>query len=81
MRRVWDCLQEEGREAAAWLGLDFEGILASPVEGVGQGSLSGATRGSIVETVETVRALLLSKALEHIDGQMEVSVSYSGCLY
>ena len=66
MIRVWEDLQREARVAHDWLGLELAGVLASPVEGFGDGSVSGATRGKIVEALEDTRARLLAKALADV---------------
>ena len=41
LRRVWDRLGLEARDAAAWLGEEMEEIFATGVEGVGAGSVKG----------------------------------------
>ena len=63
---MWESIQGEARVAADYLGRDMEGVLTSRVEGLGEDSVTGATRGRIVEAVETTRALLLSKVLEEV---------------
>ena len=63
LRRVWDRLGLEARDAAAWLGEEMEEIFATGVEGVGAGSVTGATRGLLVEAQERIRFRLLTEAL------------------
>ena len=41
LRRCWDKLQIEANQSAAWLGEEVPEVLRSPVEGVGEGSVSG----------------------------------------
>ena len=64
LRRCWDKLQLEANQSAAWLGEEVSEVFRSPVEGVGKGSVSGATRKSITEAVENTRAKVLVKALD-----------------
>ena len=45
LRRGWDLLCREAREAAAWLDSDVEQVFTVPVAGIGQGSVTGKTRG------------------------------------
>ena len=57
-------MQLEANQSAVWLGEEVPEILKSPVEGIGKGSVSGATRKSITEAVENTRAKVLAKALD-----------------
>ena len=63
MRRAWDTLTREAREAAEWLGSDVEQVFSVPLAGLGEGSVSGKTRGDIVSAREKTRAQVLTKAL------------------
>ena len=64
LNRVWAALKTEASQAAHWLDRELEGTLAQEVESVGNGSTSGATRGTIMEERDMTRGLLLEKALE-----------------
>ena len=63
VRRVWSTLQGEARASADFLGEEVPSILASPVEGIGDGSTSGETRGKVVTAMEHLRSKVLSKVL------------------
>ena len=63
LRRAWDLLTGEARDSAAWLGSDVEHVFTVQLDGVGEGSVSGKTRGEIVSAKEKTRAQLLNKAL------------------
>jgi len=54
----------EARQAATWLGEEVPEVLATPLEGLGDGSTSGSTRGKVVEAMECTRAKVLVKALD-----------------
>ena len=64
MRQVWQKLGREERESADWLDKDMDPVFAGNLEGLGGGSVTGATRGEIVSARERTRALLLAKALK-----------------
>ena len=65
LSRVWTKLVGQATEAAAWLdNRGLEEVFTSRLEGVGDGSVSGGTRGRIVEAMEKTRSLLLSKSLQ-----------------
>ena len=66
LHRAWTRIQTEGRNAAEWLGEDVPSVLDTPVEGVGDGSVSGATRKRVVEQVENMRAKVLEKSLSDV---------------
>ena len=59
----WEELQGEAREMATYLGEELEGQLAAPLEGVGEGRLDGSTRHLITQQRESMRAKVLSMAL------------------
>ena len=63
MKRAWDTLTREAREAADWLGSEADHVFSVPLAGLGEGSVSGKTRGDIVSAREKTRAQLLTKAL------------------
>ena len=63
MRRAWEILTSEAREAADWLDSEVEHVFSVPIAGIGEGSVTGKTRGEIVSAREKTRALLLTKAL------------------
>ena len=48
LRRAWDQLRLEARDSAAWLGTDVEHVFTVELEGVGEGSVTGKTRGEII---------------------------------
>ena len=62
LKRVWNAMVKEGSEAAEWLGPEVE-VFTTNIEGVGGSSVSGETRGLLVEAMEMNRSLLLSRAL------------------
>ena len=61
--RAWDILTREARESADWLGTQVDPVFSVPLPGLGDGSVSGNTRGDIVAAREKTRAQLLTKAL------------------
>ena len=63
MTRAWGILGSEAREAAEWLGSEVDHVFTVPLVGLGEGSVTGKTRGDIVTAREKTRALLLAKAL------------------
>ena len=63
MTRAWGILGSEAREAAEWLGSEVDHVFTVPLAGLGEGSVTGKTRGDIVTAREKTRALLLAKAL------------------
>ena len=63
LTRAWDLLTREAREASEWLGVETEHVFTIPIVGLGEGSVTGKTRGDIVTAREKVRAQLLTKAL------------------
>ena len=52
MKRAWDTLTREAREAADWLGSEADHVFSVPLAGLGEGSVSGKTRGDIVSARE-----------------------------
>ena len=63
MTSAWDKLTREANEAAEWLGSAVEPVLTVSLKALGEGSVSGKTRGEIVTAREKTRAQLLSKTL------------------
>ena len=63
MERAWEILTREAGEAAEWLGTQTDPVFSAPLAALGNGSVSGATRGEIVAAIEKTRAQLLTKAL------------------
>ena len=63
MERAWEILTREATEAAQWLGTQVDPVFSTPLPALGDGSVTGKTRGEIVATIEKTRAQLLSKAL------------------
>ena len=63
LRRSWNRIQLEARQSATWLGEEVPGVLDTPIEGVGEGSIDGSTRGKVTQAVEGMRAKVLEKAL------------------
>ena len=56
LKRSWDTLSMEAREAAAWLNKEIEDVFKTPLEGIGDGSVTGDTRRKIVDARERCRA-------------------------
>ena len=56
IREIWECIQQEAHSASEWLGEEVPEILLTLVEGIGDGSVTGGTRGKIVEALENTRA-------------------------
>ena len=63
MRRSWEKIQQEARQSSTWLQEPVPEVLTTALEGLGEGSTSGKTRGRVVEAIECTRAKVLSKAL------------------
>ena len=61
LRRAWDKLQHRGSQMAIYLGEEFEGALAQPVEGAGEGSRDGNTRMAVVEQLGSLTLACLEK--------------------
>ena len=63
LKRAWDILTKEVREAESWLDEEKESVFQVPLACLGEGSVSDETRGKIVAARERIHAKLLSKAL------------------
>ena len=66
IKRIWEKLQSEARASADWLGEDVPQVLATPVEGIGDVSISGVIRSLIMAARENTRAKALGKALKEM---------------
>ena len=64
LRRIWNSLQEEERQAARWLDEEMQENLSSRVEDVGGSSRDGSTRGKLAEERDVTMARLVKKELE-----------------
>ena len=64
MTIAWERLTQEARQAYSWLDKEVDQVFTVPVAGLGEGSVTGVTRGKIVSSREKTCALLLAKALE-----------------
>ena len=69
LRRVWSHLCAEAVEASDLLGEEVKEVFQVREEGVGCGSVTGETRGKVVEAREMTRAKLLKQALEQFRPQ------------
>ena len=60
LQKIWRRAQEEAEQAASWLGGEVPPVLAAQVEGIGgdtvDASVSGGTRGRVVQALESQRA-------------------------
>ena len=61
---VWDKLKREEEQSATWLEREVKTCLGSDVEGVGDASCDGSTRGRVTEVRDTTRGDLISKGLD-----------------
>ena len=66
LREVWSKLKREAVESADWLGREVEEVFIPSVEGVGDGSISGETRGKIVKARLEPEHFFLSSLLPSI---------------
>ena len=66
LRRSWLTMMTEAEQCATYLGEEVPEVMRQRLIGLGDGSVSGATRGRIVQAVEEQRAKVLSKALEEV---------------
>ena len=64
LQRVWDGLVREAAEAAEWMNEPLELLFTGRLENLGGGSVSGETRGEVMEARERLRFRLLTKVLE-----------------
>ena len=51
MKKVWHQITEEGQQAARLLGKELPKVVVTPLPGLGEGSVCGATRGRQVEAI------------------------------
>ena len=66
LRRIWLKIMTEAEQCAAYLGEEVPEALRQRLLGLGDGSVSGATRGVVVQAAEDQRAKVLTKALEEV---------------
>ena len=66
MRRAWEKINTEASQCAAFLGEEVPEVLGGRLEGFGNGSVTGATRGIITEEIENLRAKVLTMLLEQV---------------
>ena len=64
LTRWWEKIQEMAREGSTFLGEPPDPLLSSNLERLGGGSVTGATRGQVVEARDTLKARLLTKTLQ-----------------
>ena len=64
LTRWWDRIQEMATEGSTFLGEPSDPLLSSSLEGLGGGSVTGVTRGQVVEDRDTLKSRLLTKALQ-----------------
>ena len=64
LHRWFEGLQSEARVGGEFLGEDPDPLLSSDLQGLGGSSVSGATRGQVVEARDMLRSRLLTRALE-----------------
>ena len=73
LSHVWRSLQQEEQDSARWLGVEVQNAISKEVEGMGEGSVNGSTRGLVVKERDTTRGRLIKKALEVHPNQARVS--------
>ena len=66
---AWQGLQGEAEECCRYLGKTLAAPLAQPVQGLGEGCVTGNTRARVVEQREELRALVLARALKDYPDQ------------
>ena len=64
LRRAWERPTSEAKLSADYLGIEIEHVFTVELQCLGEGSVSGGTRGEIIAARERTRAKLLSKALD-----------------
>jgi hypothetical protein len=64
--KAWGKIRLEAAQAAAWLGEEVPKALGCTFQAIGDGSVTGETRGRLVEARENQRAKVLTKALEEV---------------
>ena len=52
-KRTWCSLTREAREFSEWMDKEVEPVFSQPVEGAGNGSVTGETRRLVMEAMET----------------------------
>ena len=66
---AWDIIRQEATEASQHLDRELGGLLASAVEGAGDGNVDRSSRRILTAWVEDTRAAVLVKALEQYPDQ------------
>ena len=66
MRRVWLKMRMDAESCTNYLEGDLPAVLATPLLGLGSGSVNGSTRSKVVEVMEQVHAKVLNKVLEAV---------------
>ena len=66
MRRVWLKMRMDAESCTNYLEEDLPEALATPLLGLGSGSVNGSTRSKVVEVMEQLHAKVLSKVLEGV---------------
>ena len=73
-------LQTEAEQCCTFLGQDLDRHLAVPIQGIGEGSVDGKTRGLVVQQREELRGAILKEALEAWSNRDKLSTSWLQCL-
>ena len=63
LTRVWGRIRVEVAQCCNFLGEELPLVMATTTKVMGEGSVSGATRGQVVEARENARAKVLDKLL------------------
>ena len=66
MRRVWLKMRMDAESCTNYLEEDLPEVFATPLLGLGKGSLNGSTRSKVVEVMEQLHAKVLNKVLEAV---------------
>ena len=66
MRRAWVKISTEAQSCMNFLEEEMPEALATPLPGLGNGSLNGSTRSRVVEAREQMQAKVLNKVLEGV---------------
>ena len=61
LKRVWIKINVQAQGAAHWVQEEVPQVLATPLRGLGEGSVTGATRGNIMAAQEELQAKVPSK--------------------
>ena len=66
MRRAWCKIFREAQSCIIFLEDEMPEVLATPLPGLGNGSLNGSTRSKVMEAREQIQAKVLNKVLEAV---------------